>query len=970
MWLHLVALILLGSNPLFVPDSLWVRGRQAVLPCPWHRQVEVVGAEVQGWRGDTLLLGPLHRDSVKVRFLRWAACDTLKTRKVPRSADSGALRAGVPGPRMPASAAPAPEALWFRGFKTFTVAGGPGTPARFQQAAQVQFQGRVGRFRVSGVLNDQNLSATGTEELSALDRLLLSFQGPGWSAHLGDLDLAAASRPLRGRGGSVRWALRPVRLEAAYVLRRGDPRSVEIPLRDGDPGPYFLDPDRKPVQVLSGSERVYLNGTQLRPGDDYLLDDRTGTLVFTPRIRVQHTDHLRVEFEQLQAFPGRTLGLLALTSPRDSAWQVQVLQDGYDPAALRSFLSPLDLERLTQLGDTSGTVMLDGGIQVGPGRGEYVREDSVYRYVGPGQGDYRVFFEFVGEGQGAYRYDAVLGGYRFVGQGHGAYVPRIRQPVPSRLRWLEMQARPVAGGWVRLGAEEVQPNVLFPRWHREGEVALRWHHRFDQGPLAPEIQVWGVGVSRRYRRPEGTRVPPDLAARYRLQGTERGPISAGGLRLSVAPGAGWRVIGEVERLRLGDRRGAFHSLQTRLERAWARLQVFGEETRLPDGDRWRRYGLVGELRRWTGRPTLQALVFRSDTLAYRELGLRWSPGSQQLELHGRQVLQSDRREVWALWQGRWPWIHLEAQGFYRRGEPEVRFLARADWHRGPWTGHHEIGRGALSETGVRYVYVGPGQGDYGYDPATGEYHPDPHGAYRRETLPLGALQGASRQRHSLELFWPMGPLKHQGRLDWQIARSGAQEERRLNLEYTGTRDPWTLTLQHRREQHPTLADAWSLARLERRLGRRWQVRMAYETRESQGTFSVVRRQAVPSVALAYTPPGFTLELRALDTRVWPVGRPGYRNPRGELRWQPALGLPARLRLTGALTLGYGFLNRPLPAGWTPVMLGVESGPYLTGHLQLSRNLGRATTLSLTASGDRRRGMPGRLYLSATLNLAF
>ena len=146
--------------------------------------------------------------------------------------------------------------------------------------------------------------------------------------------------------------------------------------------------------------------------------------------------------------------------------------------------------------------------------------------------------------------------------------------------------------------------------------------------------------------------------------------------------------------------------------------------------------------------------------------------------------------------------------------------------------------------------------------------------------------------------------------------------------------------------------------------------MAYETRESQGTFSVVRRQAVPSVALAYSPPGFTLELRGLDARVWPVGRPGYRNPRGELRWQPALGLPARLRLTGTLTLGYGFLNRPLPVGWTPVMLGVESGPYLTGHLQLSRNLGRATTLSLTASGDRRRGMPGRLYLSATLNLAF
>ncbi len=960
----------MGGQPAFVADSLWVRTNRVVLPCPWRESVQVTGARVKAWHGDTLWLTDFSRDSAKIRFWRWAGCTTAQ-QAVPVSRGN---RAGVPGP--PGDVAPetpTPEALCIQGFKSFTVTGGPGTPARFQQAAQVQFQGRVGGFRISGVLNDQNLSTTGTEELAALDRLLLNLQGSALSVHLGDLELVASDPPLRGRGGALQWRLSHATLKVAYALRRGDPITREIPLQDGYAGPYFLDPAGKPVQVLPGSERVYLNGIRLRAGRDYLLDPRTGTLVFTPAIRVQQTDHLRVTFEQIQAFPGRTLSLITLASPgTDSTWQVRYLQDGYSASALNTFLSPLDLQRLAQLGDTSGLVVLDGGIRVGEGRGAYVREDSVYRYVGPGQGDYQVSFEYVGEGQGSYVYDAVLGGYRFVGAGQGAYVPRVRQPVPSRYRLVGLRLRLPQGLRLNLEGEELQRNVLVPLRHREGAARVRWRHHWSSVPLRPEVELFGFGATARFQRPEGSRVPPDLAARYRLAEQERGEVRAAGARVGLTPIQGWHLVLESQELWIGHRSGSFGAVD--LRGAWGpwTLRAFGEQTRLPRREHWQRAGLTLGWRHLPGVPTVQTLAVRADTLVYREISLLWRPGHQRLELHGRRNLRAQTLEGWLLLGLQIPLAHLqsEVQVFHSTRLRSPRFLMQARWHQGPVSGFHEVGRGALQGTGVRYVYVGPGQGDYAYDPETGEYHPDPHGDYRRETLNLGSLQQAKTQQHRLEVLWHASGQVHRASVAWQ-QRSGAQNQfQRLDLDYSGTRAPWILTLRFRREHQTTFWDTWGQARLERKLGTGWLAFAGYEFRESQGTYSLIRRRQEPYGGLGWQRERSRMEARALYGMVEPMGQPVYRNPRVEVRWLPQENLPLNLRLTGTLALGYGWLSHPLPVGWTPVLLGVEIGPYATGNLQLSRSLGQATTVSLTASGDARRGMPARLFLSATLNLAF
>ncbi len=966
MWHSLLGLILLGVGG-FVSDSLWVRSSHVLLPCPWRESVQVQGARVAGWRGDTLLLASFAAESAKVVFLRWQPCRDHRNRQTPVGSPSGDH--SQPSPRLQPK-----ETLLLQGFKSFTVTGGPGTSARFQQATQVQFQGVLGPYRVSGVLSDQNLSATGVEELGAVDRVLFSLQGGGWVVHLGDLDLLTRTTELRGRGGALRWTQPRGSVEAAYALRRGDPQVVEISLQDGYAGPYFLDPEGRPVRVLPGSERVYLNGERLRPGPhgDYLLDYRTGTLVFTPGRRIQHTDHLRVEFERLQALPGHTTAVVEATAA-DSLWRLGWVQDGYSLGALRTYLSQADMERLASLGDTSGLVVLEGGLYVGEGRGEYLRQDSVFQYVGPGQGDFQVFFEFVGEGQGDYEYDALLGGYRFVGRRRGRYLPRLRQTVPSKIQLLELQTQPQWNSGrlqARLMAEELQRNVLLNRKHREMAGELRLQHRWTAWPWQPVVQVYGFQASSRFHRPQGARIPLDLTRRFRLSGQEPGRVQAGGVAVDLRFRPGWALHTEGFQMLLKGQRGSYSAWQAEARWSLGTLRTFGEVLQAPWGNR-QRWGGSWTWHHWLGNPTLQALELHEDSAAYRELGFRWTPEHRRLELYGRRPLRHRQTQLWLLLDWPMPWAHLhpQMQVFW---EPSAwAFLAQADWHHGPLRGHHELGRGALPGEGVRYVYVGPGNGDYAFDPETGEYHPDPQGEYRRETVDLGTLEGAAVQRHRLEGQWLRGGVQHRWTVDWQHTQGEHQQQERWWIEYTGGWKPWSWQAQYRSEQHPGFRDRWLLTQGLYRWSSQWQATAALEDRQTQGTYTTLQRHQTPWLALGHRwGKALEGELRVRYDRVWPTQGGMYQNPRVELRLRPTWSLSLGLRLQGSLTLGYGWVQGPLPTEASAVVLNLEPGGYLWYRFQLHRSIGNRTTLSLTATGDRRALEPLRHFFSASLNWVF
>ena len=103
------------------------------------------------------------------------------------------------------------------------------------------------------------------------------------------------------------------------------------------------------------------------------------------------------------------------------------------------------LDSLRQAGDDPSSAVVDGASYMGEGKGRYIREDGVYRYVGSENGDYNVYFSDVGDGNGDYRYKG--GGiYEYVGEKQGRYAPVMLLPTAHShdLIGLDFDASPLS----------------------------------------------------------------------------------------------------------------------------------------------------------------------------------------------------------------------------------------------------------------------------------------------------------------------------------------------------------------------------------------------------------------------------------------------------------------------------------------------------------------------------------------------
>ena len=100
-------------------------------------------------------------------------------------------------------------------------------------------------------------------------------------------------------------------VQASAASSRGDFRRIQLPVADGNQGPYRLTGARgEPfVIVLAGTERVYLDGRLLVRGidRDYVIDYNRGEISFTPRLLVNRFQRILVEYEYVDREYLRTL---------------------------------------------------------------------------------------------------------------------------------------------------------------------------------------------------------------------------------------------------------------------------------------------------------------------------------------------------------------------------------------------------------------------------------------------------------------------------------------------------------------------------------------------------------------------------------------------------------------------------------------------------------------------------------------
>jgi hypothetical protein len=505
-------------------DSVWSRGG------PWRRREDYL---LDPLRGELRLLRPpLPGDTLWIAACWLVAPPALEWERqryrplrlsgVADSTAAGA-RAGPAPEAHPVTArspfaAPAGANLAVNGNKTIAVEFGSSQDAFLRQSLDLAVSGALAPgVQLTGVLSDRNLplSAAGsTQDLQALDRVLIELTAPQGSAALGDvpLDLTQGEfgrlqRRVQGMRGE--WSVGGFRGLVAAANSQGEYFRMQFFGTEGLQGPYQLtDRDGNAgISVVAGSDVVTVDGARMTRGEgaDYAVDYERGRITFTNHRSITATSRITVDYQYaLNRYRRNLVGAGGRWGSGGFALYTQALSETDDKGRpLDLTLAPEDLAVLAAAGDSAARALGPG---VTPGRGDYdtvrVAGRLLFAYAGPDSGGFDVQFARVGAGLGDYADSITVSGrtsYRWVGPGLGTF--RVGRALPlaeSHQLWS-------LGGTARAGALRLE---------LEGAAS-----RFDPNTFSRLGDADHTGVAGR--------------AQVGIEGRLPGVLGAGGLALAA-----------------------------------------------------------------------------------------------------------------------------------------------------------------------------------------------------------------------------------------------------------------------------------------------------------------------------------------------------------------------------------------------------------------------------------------------------
>jgi hypothetical protein len=372
------------------------------------------------------------------------------------------------------------SSLQLKGNKSFSIEAGNSQNLQFKQGLDLSLQGQITEeVTVSAFLSDRGdfYSPSGsTQRLEELDKLRLEVSSPNFSGSLGDQQinftqnkLTAFNKKIKGIQSKAKFS--NISWETTVANSKGTFHTNQIQGEDGKQGPYYLSSPagQTRVAVLSGTEKVWLDGQLLQRGSDldYTIDYLTGSLFFTPHRLIASQSLIRVDFEYTQEdFSKKFVATRAQMSLQDGALKIggSLISEGdVKDSPLGLSLSADQKQILTSAGDSHLKTQKSGATWVGLNLGDYLlvsdsSGNNYYQYVGEKQGDYQVQFSYVGEKAGGYIYQGA-GIFTYQGNKQGNYAPLQSLPAPRshRLLGLDLAFQPDSDWEVRL--ELAQSNL-------------------------------------------------------------------------------------------------------------------------------------------------------------------------------------------------------------------------------------------------------------------------------------------------------------------------------------------------------------------------------------------------------------------------------------------------------------------------------------------------------------------------------
>src|SRR5690606_19953961 len=300
--------------------------------------------------------------------------------------------------------------------------------------------------------------------LNEFDQIFIELFGENWNIRAGDIDLTNQgsyfgnfTKKVQGisLGGSINRADgSKISAFAAGALVKGVFTKSSFIGQEGNQGPYKLvGPNGEMyILVVSGSERVYVNGILLKRGEseDYVIDYNAGEIKFNPTYPITSDMRINVEYQFTDRNYTRFIGYGGANYDSDN---LKVGIYGYTESdaknqPLQQNLSEEQVEILKAAGDDKDKMFAPSAIPDTFSENKilykkiFINDQEVFEYSNnPDDVLYNVRFTLVGENQGDYvisNLNAISRIYQYVppvnGIPQGRYAPIIRLKPPEKLQ--------------------------------------------------------------------------------------------------------------------------------------------------------------------------------------------------------------------------------------------------------------------------------------------------------------------------------------------------------------------------------------------------------------------------------------------------------------------------------------------------------------------------------------------------------
>ncbi|HEB62130.1 MAG TPA: hypothetical protein ENI82_03160, partial [Bacteroidetes bacterium] len=352
----------------------------------------------------------------------------------------------------------------------------------------LQMEGDIGSgIKINAAISDANIPIQPegtTQRLNEFVRVFIQITKGDHSVIAGDYELNSPPgyfsryhKKLKGINYSNNLKIKnnyQIKNNVSFAISKGKFSRNTLKVINGNQGPYKLSgsQDERFLIVLSGTEKVYLDGKLLSRGwdRDYTIDYNLAEITFTPKVMITENSRVIVEFEYSDQNYLRTL-YAANSIVGDSSKNFYInLYNEMDSKTSQGLIE-LDSNDIAILSASGDNVLQNvrSGIRLVSGAENILEKIFYYKKYEPSIGDsilvytsdpdsakYFALFSEVGDNIGSYDIDnSIVNGrvYKWVGPNNGKYEPVIRLIPPEKKQLLSFGSHYKLGKNTGINAE-------------------------------------------------------------------------------------------------------------------------------------------------------------------------------------------------------------------------------------------------------------------------------------------------------------------------------------------------------------------------------------------------------------------------------------------------------------------------------------------------------------------------------------